>query len=298
MYIEKETLLVKKIRWKKLSVSIVWLSDEEICEKISLRELEYWKTQESYQNFERELFDTNILEWVVYKSAYIQNMLFFDTIISEKFNARLLEFPQRFIYESNKTEGSRIPFDQLQLIFQEKKTQYKNKREIQEVKNSIDVWNFLERDFIFNEANIKKVYHKLTQKLLMESWEAYPRGFRKIEVVVNNNGTTHPENISWEIKNILKWYKYQKKNIFPLELAFDFHLRYEQIHPFRDGNGRTGRMLMNKILLAHNFLPCIVFSTNREAYFSAIDSGSSGRKKKYYKCMLEQYDKTLTSLMK
>lgn len=96
-------------------------------------------------------------------------MLFFDTIISEKFNARLLEFPQRFIYESNKTEGSRIPFDQLQLIFQEKKTQYKNKREIQEVKNSIDVWNFLERDFIFNEANIKKVYHKLTQKLLMES---------------------------------------------------------------------------------------------------------------------------------
>lgn len=96
-------------------------------------------------------------------------MLFFDNAFSKKYNTRLIEFPQRFIYESNKTEGSRIPFDQLQLIFQEKKTTHKNNLEIQEVKNSIDVWDFLEQDFVFNEANIKKIYHKLTKNLLMES---------------------------------------------------------------------------------------------------------------------------------
>jgi len=298
MYFQNETLLAKKIHWKKISVSIVWLSDEEICEKMAYKELEYWKTQLSYQNFTKELFDVSILESVVYKNAYVQNMLFFTNKISGKLSARLLDFPQRFIYESNKTEGSRIPFDQLQLIFQDKKTSYQNKLEIQEVKNSIEVWRFLQDDFVFNEVNIKKVYHKLTYNLLMQTWERYPRWFRKIDVIVNNNQTTSPENISSELQNLLKWYIGHKKNIFPLELAFDFHLRYEQIHPFRDGNGRTGRMLMNKILLAQSFLPCIVFSKNREAYFSAIDSASSRRKKKYYKFMLEQYDKTLTSLMK
>lgn len=271
-------------------------SDRDTCERISQKELKLWESQNSYEDFSDMLFDTKILIDVLYKNCYIQNMLFFDNDLSEKYNQWLLDFPQRFIYESNKAEGSKIPFEQLQLIFQSKKTYHQNAGEIQEVKNSIDVWKYLQRDFVFNKAGMKKVYHKLTKDLLMSSGDSYPRGFRKVDVVVNNDYTSKAENIRREIDSLLSYYKQNKKKIFPLQLAFDFHLRYEQIHPFRDGNGRTGRMLMNKVLLANNFLPCIVYSSNREAYFSAINSAKEGRKKKYYKFMLEQYLKTLNSL--
>ena len=145
MYIEKETLLVKKVQGKKLSISLVGLSDEEATEKITQKELLFWKSQKSYQNFAEDLYDSQILEKVVYKSLYIQNMLFFDTQLSEKYNEELLNFPKRFIYESNKTEGSRISFEQLQIIWKSQKSSHKNTYEIQEVKNSIALWNFLQK---------------------------------------------------------------------------------------------------------------------------------------------------------
>jgi Fic family protein len=43
-----------------------------------------------------------------------------------------------------------------------------------------------------------------------------------------------PERVSEEIKELINWYKFNKKNIFSLQLAFDFHLKYEQIHPFEN----------------------------------------------------------------
>jgi Fic family protein len=60
-----------------------------------------------------------------------------------------------------------------------------------------------------------------------------------------------------------------------LQAAFDFHLKYEQIHPFENGNGRTGRFIMNKILLQNTFFPMIVFTENKQAYFNAIASCKS-----------------------
>lgn len=68
--------------------------------------------------------------------------------------------------------------------------------------------------------------------------------------------------------------KNKKQTSFPLQTAFDFHLRYEQIHPFENGNGRTGRLLMDKILLQNGLLPMIVFKENKEAYFNAIKKAS------------------------
>jgi Fic family protein len=81
-----------------------------------------------------------------------------------------------------------------------------------------------------------------------------------------------------------------------LQLAFDFHLKYEQIHPFENWNGRTWRFLMNKILIQNWMLPMIVFTENKQSYFNAIKSCESWNKRKYYKFMLEQYKKTLDQI--
>jgi Fic family protein len=90
-----------------------------------------------------------------------------------------------------------------------------------------------------------------------------------------------------------------KKTTFPLKLAFDFHLKYEQIHPFINGNGRTGRLLMDKILIQNWFLPMIVFKDNKDAYFNAIQKASENEVwlRKYYTFMIEQYGKSVEKML-
>jgi len=66
---------------------------------------------------------------------------------------------------------------------------------------------------------------------------------------LHNAETVVPEYVYSELSTLLKWYKEQKKYLSPPELAFKFYYRYEKIHPFEDGNGRTGRMIMNQILI-------------------------------------------------
>jgi len=207
------------------------------------------------------------------------------------------DFPKKFIFNSNNIEGSKISEDEVNKIIENKKYKYKIKNEIKEVENSIDSWLFIKDKFIFNESNIKKVYHKLTKNLLQETGIKYPRWFKKVVNVVNNNITTIPKNVSLEINDLIQFYKNNKKNIFPLKLAFDFHLKYEQIHPFENGNWRTWRLIMNKILLQNTFSPIIVFSENKQAYFNSIASCNSWNKKKYYKFMLDQYKKTLDNII-
>jgi Fic family protein len=80
--------------------------------------------------------------------------------------------------------------------------------------------------------------------------------------------------------------------MFPLQRALDFHARYETIHPFRDANGRTGRLIMNKILMQNNYPPIIIFKDNKQAYFNSITAAQTGKTKKYYQFMLEQAGKT------
>jgi Fic family protein len=183
-------------------------------------------------------------------------------------------FPEEFIYHSNHIEGSKIPKSEVANILQGKKLAYKVKNEVQEVKNSLQARTFLQSDFLWNIANIKKLYHILTKDLLQETGIFYPRGFKKVSIVVNNAATTDPQQVEKAVSDLLQMIKTQKKTLFPLQLAFDFHLKYEQIHPFENGNGRTGRFLMDKLLLQNGLLPMIVFKDNKEAYFNAIKKAS------------------------
>jgi len=202
-----------------------------------------------------------------------------------------IDFSIKFIYNSNNIEGSKLPEGEVRKIIKMGKTDYKNKNEAREAFNSIDAFEYL-NDFNFNLQSVKRLYNILTKKLIMENGNPYPRGFKKINVVVNNSQTTPPKKVEKELKELLGWYKKNKKKIHPIILALDFHLRYEQIHPFRDGNGRTGRMIMNKILMQNRYPPIIVYKENKVAYFNSIAKASIGRKKKYYQFMLKQANKS------
>ncbi len=115
---------------------------------------------------------------------------------------------------------------------------------------------------------------------------------------MGNSPTTPPEKVEEEIKELINWYKKNKGKLHPLLLSFEFHRRYEFIHPFLDGNGRTGRLIMNKILISNGYPPLIVYKENKHAYFNALEKSKEGRLKNYYQFMLEQEDKSYDYLLK
>lgn len=316
MFIENKKsglFLAKKVGSKKLLIQIksLHISDNDI-RILTKKECEYIYISQGYIKFIENIYHEALLQKVIYMSLLFINYRIVNDFIANNweitgsvsllwkwrkiYNWMTLIFPKKFIYNSNNIEGSRIPEEEVMKIIENKKYKYKIKNEIQEVDNSLKSWDFIQDKFLFNNIHIKKLYHILTKDLLQETGIKYPRGFKKVINVVNNSMTTSPENVSWEIIKLVQDYKDGKKYTFPLQAAFDFHLKYEQIHPFENGNGRTGRFIMNKILLQNNLFPMIVFTENKKAYFNAIASCTSGNKKKYYKFMLEQYKKTLDEI--
>lgn len=201
------------------------------------------------------------------------------------------DFAIKFIFNSNNIEGSKIPEEAVKKIIETGNLSYENKNEAREALNSIDAFGYID-DFNFNFASTKRLYYLLTDRLVMDNGNPYPKGFRKIDLIVGNSLTTDPDDVERELKGLIDWYKKNKKKIHPLILAYDFHLRYEMIHPFRDANGRTGRLIMNKILVQNGYPPMIVYKENRQSYFNAIEKAREGRRKKYYQFMLEQTNRS------
>ncbi|MBS3074296.1 Fic family protein [Candidatus Pacearchaeota archaeon] len=202
------------------------------------------------------------------------------------------EFAKEFIFNSNNIEGSKIPPEVVRDIIDRGDTKYADKNEVKEVKNSILAFDYLKKSFKFNLSSIKKLYHILTKDLEMQKGVFYPKGFKKISNIVGNSETTAPEHVEIALINLIQWYKKSKNKIHPLILAFEFHKRYEVIHPFLDGNGRTGRLIMNKILISSGYQPIIVYKENKAVYFNALAKASDGKAKNYYQFMLEQTKKT------
>ncbi len=208
-----------------------------------------------------------------------------------------VEFAKEFIFNSNNIEGSRIPPEKVREIIETGDTKYLERNEVKEVQNSILAFEYIQKSFKFNLSSIKRLYYILTKGLYREGNLSYPKGFKKEENIVGNSKTTSPLKVKEELTNLLKWYLSNKNKIHPLILAFEFHKKYELIHPFTDGNGRTGRLIMNKILMSAGYSPIIVYKINKLAYFNALEKTRDGNSKAYYQFMLEQADKTYDYLL-
>jgi Fic family protein len=108
-------------------------------------------------------------------------------------------------------------------------------------------------------------------------------------------GTTPPEKVPGEMKALFEWFEKNQSSLHPLALAARFHARFEQIHPFEDGNGRVGRFLINVLLRQAGYPPLIIRKTHRQSYFRALadyDEGRAGTLENFlYARELETYEK-------
>ena len=164
----------------------------------------------------------------------------------------------------------------------------KNKelREIYETRNMREAIELIfSRKFVFNKKNLLEI-HKIVVKDTGVNF-----GFKKLPnfIISRNLKTTSPENVEKEIAKLVEFYEENKNRIYPPQLAALVHAKFEKIHPFEDGNGRMGRLLMNFILDRSGFPMIDISVENREDYIQALDSGKSENLTKFIYKELENY---------
>ena len=178
-------------------------------------------------------------------------------------------------YNSNHIEGSRLTHDQTRYIFETNTIGIEG--ESVRVDDIIETTNhFRCIDLIIDRAE-----EKLTESLIKElhlilkfstsdsrkDWFTVG-DYKRLPNEVGGNETTAPEDVHREIKALLKEYNSKKRKSF--EDIIDLHQRFEVIHPFQDGNGRVGRLVMFKECLANGYVPFIITEELKMFYYRGL----------------------------
>ena len=119
---------------------------------------------------------------------------------------------------------------------------------------------------------------KKLHKVVFKNSKPFAGKFREkgVEVVVTDafGKVVHrgvpSAQVEKQLTEVTRWYTQNKKKYPPLVLATVVHNQFEKIHPFQDGNGRVGRLLLNNILLKHNLPPLNIELRNRSQYYAAL----------------------------
>jgi len=97
--------------------------------------------------------------------------------------------------------------------------------------------------------------------------------YKKLANTVGGKDTTNPEDVAEEMKKLLQ--KYNEKKDVKIEDIIQFHFEFERIHPFQDGNGRVGRMVMFKECLKHSIIPFIIQNDIKQYYYRGLSEFES-----------------------
>jgi len=205
------------------------------------------------------------------ESARFSHILLNHELFAKEMNKFKTLFYILFVLNSNRSEGSKVTQADIEQVIS-RKIQPKTMIE-KEIVNSIQAINFAFSDEMkWNAKSIKKIHYCLFHDLT-----DFAGQYKKVNNVVNNSITTDWQKVSQEIDELLIWLKKNKK-MYPPQLALEFHWRFEAIHPFLDGNGRVGRILLNALLVRQGYAPVIYFTENHQAYCNAINKAQQGRK--------------------
>lgn len=178
-------------------------------------------------------------------------------------------------YNSNKIEGSRLTHDQTRYIFET--------NTIGASKESVNVDDIIETSNHFRCINliIEKAKAKLTESLIKELHFLLKSGtsdsakdwfnvgeYKKLPNEVGGNETCPPKQVALKMKALLvNYHTIENKTI---EDIIDFHQKFEIIHPFQDGNGRVGRLIIFKECLANNIVPFIIDEELKLFYYRGL----------------------------
>ncbi len=192
------------------------------------------------------------------------------------------DFLIRFTYNTNAIEGSTITLNETRLILLDRITPpNRTLREIREVENHKKAFDYiLKYKGDITKQFVLKIHRILTDGILPKDRSGK---FRKVQVVITGAKIIPPKHqfVEGEFKQLVKWYNRRKKIYHPVILASYFHTVFEGIHPFVDFNGRAGRLLLNFILIKHDYPVIDVKHRDRLKYYEALQRAQGNNLKPF-----------------
>ncbi|MBO5179356.1 MAG: Fic family protein [Clostridia bacterium] len=181
-----------------------------------------------------------------------------------------------FTYNSNHIEGSRLTEDQTRFIF-ETKTILAEQNTVINVDDIIETTNHFKLiDYIIDVAekklteNLIKEFHRILKTGTSDSQKEW-FNVGDYKALANEAGsikTVAPKLVEKHMKKLLEWYNSIKQ--VDIKDIIEFHARFEKIHPFQDGNGRIGRLIMFKECLKNNIIPFIIMDNDKLFYYRGL----------------------------
>lgn len=208
-----------------------------------------------------------------------ENMKFLETIKKEfsrepkeNYENRYESFCSLFTYDSTGIEGNTLTLSETShLLFEGIVPSTKSLREINEVLNHKKAFDYI---LTYNKDLTKEfilyLHYLVVINTLREDLSKHIGKYRKVQVFIGGSIPPNASEVPNLMASLLRWYSKNKNKLHPLVLATYIHTEFERIHPFVDGNGRVGRLIMNFILHKNNLPMINIPKKKRFLYYEAL----------------------------
>lgn len=186
-------------------------------------------------------------------------------------------------YNSNHIEGNELTHDQTRYIFETRTIGIETDKtvKVDDIIETINHFSAIDRVIDFANYEISEKFVKELHKILKTgtsesrlSWFMVGE-YKKRGNIVGDMETTHPRMVSQEMQKLIDGYN--KKDKHTLEEIVEFHVNFERIHPFQDGNGRVGRLIAFKECLKNNIVPFIILDSKKMFYYRGLQNWNQER---------------------
>ncbi|MDD5182328.1 MAG: Fic family protein [Candidatus Nanoarchaeia archaeon] len=203
------------------------------------------------------------------------------------------EFTKAFTYNTNAIEGSRVSPDEVRAILKQQTARTPDEIETKGVAKAVQFIRNTKEELSLNL--IKKIH-----MICFRGSKKFAGELRRVDVgVFDSQGRlvhrgVDAEHIHLALLDLVSWYKTNKNKFRPLVLAAIIHNQFEYIHPFEDGNGRVGRLLLNFILIKNRYPPINISLEDRAEYYNTLQEYQNRNNLlPTLKFLIKQYKKTL-----
>lgn len=179
-------------------------------------------------------------------------------------------------YNSNRIEGSKLTEEQTRYIFETRTIGFKDQEAVP-VDDIIETSNhFIAFDYLLDTIdkplsnNLIKEFHRILKTGTSDSTKKWFNvgKWKKMPNEVGGIETSLPKNVQKNMNELGLWYNSLNEIVF--ENIVEYHFRFETIHPFQDGNGRVGRLIMFRECLKNNIIPFIIDNEHKQFYYRGL----------------------------